>query len=204
MEIRQTFPEPWVDRWTTPSPFVSSLSALLRKDGVGLSDFSFNKDAANVGEVYLNVNIRSLNAAVRIGLDWIVFIAANPAWERAAEIVEIFERISEGMQETVDIVPAEQQSTLAFHVTSGDVDFRTTTSLLVNGDLVGEALFYGISLHRSDSVLIIEKSIKYDGAAFVRLQRTFAGSTSLSDVVLKLYDDELSALRLIGIPEVPQ
>jgi hypothetical protein len=33
---------------------VSTLSTLLREDGVTLADFSFNKEAANVSEVYLN------------------------------------------------------------------------------------------------------------------------------------------------------
>jgi len=204
MELRQTFPESWVHRWTTPNPFVSTLRALLHEDGVTLSDFSFSKDAANVGEVYLNVEIRRLQVAARIGLDWIVFIAANPVWERAPDIVEVFEKISERLQEAVGLLPAEQKLTLAFHVTGGDVDFQTTTSLLVNKDLVGEALFHGISLHRADSSLIIEKSVKYDGAVFVRLQRTFAGRASFPEILQKLFDDEIAALRLIGIPEVPQ
>jgi hypothetical protein len=137
-------------------------------------------------------------------MDRVIFIAANPVWERASEIVGVFEKVSERMQETVKLAPSEQQSILGFHVTSGDVDFRTTTSFLVNTDLLGKALFHGISLHRTDSALIIEKSIKYESAAFVRLQRTFAGSSPFSDIVRKLYEDELAALRLIGILEVPQ
>jgi hypothetical protein len=152
----------------------------------------------------LNVEIRRLQLAVRIGMDRVVFIAANPVWNRAPEIVGVFEKISERLQELLKLVPTEQRATLGFHVTSGDVDFRKTTSLLVNTDLLGKALFHGISLHRGDSVLIIEKSIKYESAAFVRLQRTFAGSSPFSDIVRKLYDDEIEALRLIGIPEVPQ
>jgi hypothetical protein len=105
LEHREVFSEPWVDRWIIPNPFIPVLFGLLRAIGVELTDFSFNKDATNVGETYLNISIRQLNAAVRIGLDTVTFIAANPDWGKAPQLVSIFDRISDNIRETLRTVP---------------------------------------------------------------------------------------------------
>jgi hypothetical protein len=52
-------------------------------------------------------------------------------------------------------------------------------------------------------VLVIDKSLRHAGAAFVRLQRTFAGDVPFAEVAARLYEDEVAALRLLGISEVP-
>jgi len=203
LEHREVFSEPWVDRWIIPNPFISVLFGLLRTVGVELTDFSFNKDATNVGETYLNISIRRLNAVVRIGLDTVTFIAANPDWGMAPQLVSVFDQISGSIRETLKIVPKWQETTLAFHVTPGTADFRASTSSLVNTSLLGEALFYGVSLHRADGALIIDKSLRHEGAAFVRLQRKLPGDARFSEVAARIYEDEVSALHLLGIAGVP-
>ena len=175
----------------------------LRAAGVELADYSFNKDAANVGETYLNISVRRLNAAVRIGLDAITFIAANPHWGMAPELLQVFAQVAETIREIVQVGPKSQESTLAFHVTSGIIDFQTNTASLVNRDLTGESLFCGVSLYRKDGALMIDKSLRHEDAAFVRLQRKFPGDTSFAEVASRLYEDEVFALRLLGIAGVP-
>jgi len=193
------FGESWVDKWIIPNPFVSTLFAALRTVDVELTDFSFNKDAANIGEIYLNISIRKLNAAVRIGLDSVTFIVSNPDWGMAPQLASVFEAVSERIREILQLVPKSQETILAFHVTPGSADFRTSSALLVNQDLVGDSLFCGISLHRSDGTLIIDKSLRYEGAAFVRLQRRFPGDATFADVSSRLYEDQVSALHLLGV-----
>ena len=196
------FADSWVDKWVIPNPFVSGLFAALRMANVELTDFSFNKDAANIGEIYLNISIRALNAAVRIGLDTVTFIVSNPDWSMAPQLSSVFEAVSERVRELLQLKPRSQETTLAFHVTPGTADFRASTALLVNQSLVGDSLFCGISLHRNDGNLIIDKSLRYEGAAFVRLQRKFPGDATFSDVSSRLYEDEVSALRLLGVTGV--
>jgi hypothetical protein len=201
-EHKQVFASPWLDQWVIPNPFISVLFETLRRDGVGLADFSFNKEPANFAETYLNVSIRKLNAAVRIGLDAVTYIAANPDWEMVPQLLEIFERVSERIRGVVGGHVESQEATLAFHVTPGPGDFQKSTASLLNPDIAGKALFSGISLHRSDGVLIIDKSLRYDRAAFVRLQCRFPAETQFSEVASRLHEDEISALRLLGVTGV--
>lgn len=95
-----------------------------------------------------------------------------------------------------------QEATLAFHVTPGTGDFGKSTASLVNAGVAAKALFSGISLHRSDGVLVIDKSLRYEGAAFVRLQCRFSAETTFSEVASRLYEDEVSTLRLLGVTGV--
>ena len=176
---------------------------MLREVGVELKDCSFNNSAANVGETYLNISIRKFNAAVRIGLDTVTFIAAHPYWAMTPQLVPVFDQLSDKIRRVVGSSPKFQEATIAFHITPGPVDFREITASFVNKEIAGDCLFHGISLHRTDGVLIIDKSLIHEGAAFIRLQRRFPGDTAFAEIAKRLYDDQVGALRLLGISEVP-
>ncbi|MGI9073512.1 MAG: hypothetical protein ACR2JB_19875 [Bryobacteraceae bacterium] len=199
LEHRQSFAAPWVDRWILPNPFISAIHGALKELGVELTDFSFNKDAISIGDTFLNIAIRRLNAAVRIGLDSVTFSAANPDWGTAPRLISSFEQVTHVVREIVRTNPAFQETTLALHVSSETVDLRTATASLVNKELLGESVFYGISLHRGTGTLMIDKSLRYDHAAFVRLQRRSLGEDSFAEIASKLYEDEVFAFRLLGL-----
>jgi hypothetical protein len=199
LEHRQSFTSPWIDRWTVPNPFVSALHQLLKELGVEMADFSFNKEASSLGDVFLNIALRKLDAAVKIGLDFVTFSAANPDWAEASRLISTFEQVARVVCGMVEATPASQQSTLALHVRSDTVDVAAATAALVRKDMVGEAAFYGVSLHRSAGTVIIDKSVKYERAAFVRLQRRFVGEDLFPYIAAKLYEDEVFAFRLLGL-----
>jgi hypothetical protein len=179
------------------------LSKSLRKLGANLGDFSFHNDNPTLADACLNVEIRRLRVAVRIGLDTMTFIAMHPAWEIAPELTAAFELVSSDLADVVGASPTSQQSTLSFHLTPGTSDFQNITAALVNKEVLGEAAFFGISLYRTDSTLLIDKSLRHAGAVFIRLQRIFAGDAAWPNILLRLYEDEMQALRLLGISEIP-
>jgi hypothetical protein len=143
--------------------------------------------------------MRKFNAAIRIGLDTVSFIAGNLDWAIAPQVVPVLEEVSETIRGITQTAPKFQEVTLAFHVAPGTADFRASTTALVNKDLLGEALFYGVSRHGSESSLMLDKSLKYEHAAFVRLFRTVSGNVTFPDLASLLYNDQVSALRLLGI-----
>jgi hypothetical protein len=151
----------------------------------------------------LKISIGRMNAAIRIGLDTVTFTAVNPYWEIAPQLVPAFDGVSDRIRAVVGSSPISQQATLAFHVTPGTLDFAKVTASFVNQAVVGESLFCGISLHRSDGALIIDKSLRHEGAAFVRLQRRFGGEVPFAEVASQLYQDEVAAFQLLGISEAP-
>lgn len=203
LEHRLLFEEPWVEKWVMPNPFVSVLAAVVREWGAGLADFTFNRDAANLGDTQLSIAIRQLDAEVRLGLDSATFVAANPYWQKADQLSLLFDRMSSHISKIAGCLPSLQETTLAFHVTPGSLDFASATGTFVNKAVVGACDFYGISLHQKDRSVVIDKSYRHDGAAFIRLRRTFTGSVTFAEVAAELFEDELAALRLLGIQEIP-
>ena len=63
---------------------------------------------------------------------------------------------------------------------------KAATANLVNVGLIGDAAFYGVSIHRNTGQLLIEKSLKYDHAAFLRIQHKFEGTQALSAVAAEI------------------
>jgi hypothetical protein len=81
----------------------------------------------------------------------------------------------------------------------GTIDLGERTAQLVTHELFAGATFYGLSVHYETKSLVIDKSLRYSGAAFIRLQRSFDGSTAFADIAPEVYEDEVSVLKLLGI-----
>jgi len=204
LEHRQLFPRSWVNQWVIPNPFISGLHEALSDYDVVLSDFAFAKDAANVGDTALNLLIRKLNAGIKIGLDSISFTVANPNWADATGLSTALERTAEVVHRIVGDSPRSQETTLAFHVVAGSTDLTAATAELVNTALFGQADFYGVSINRHTGQLLIEKSVKYENAAFVRVQHRFSGGEAFSVIADKMYGEQLFSLQLLKLIEPEQ
>jgi len=139
-EHKLLYTEPWVDRWGSPNPFLVSLTKCLKHLGVGLSDFSFHNDTPTIADACLNIEIRRLHSAVRIGLDSISLIAMNPAWEFSPEVISAFGLVCDGASGVIGVSPASQESTLSFHITPGGSDFRSATNSLIAKTIANDAV----------------------------------------------------------------
>ncbi len=199
LEHRQNYATPWIDRWAIPNPFIHVLYPTLHHFGVALSDIGFNKDATNIDEAYLNITVRRLNAAIRVGLESVTYLALNADWNTAPDLVEIYDTVSAKIQDFLQQSPESQIFTLALHVFPGEVNFKEKTAQLVHVDLIGDAGFYGISAYREDGYTMIDKSLRHEGAAFIRLQRRFSGNVKFAEMAPIIYQEEMKALGFIGI-----
>lgn len=199
LEHRQSFDRPWVNQWVLPNPFISALHSALREYGAGLSDFSFARDATSIGDTALNVSIRNLNAAVKVGLDSVVFTAANPDWGDASHLLGVFERVAQIIHQIVGAEPSSQDTTLALHLVADSADLTAASANLVNTSLLGEATFYGVSINRLSGALLIEKSLKYDNAVFLRIHHKFSGGEPFATVAVTMYKEEVFSLGLLGL-----
>lgn len=198
IEHRQLFAAPWIAQWAPPNPFISIIHEALRDYGVGLADFSFAKDITNIAETSLNVIIRGINASITLGLDSLVFSAANPDWSDASRFSNIFERVAKAVARTAGTVPFSQETTLALHVVDESADLKALSAKLVNTSILGDATFYGISIFRETGPLLIEKSLKYDNGVFFRIQHKFGGTEAFAAIAAALYREEVYSLGLLG------
>ncbi len=204
LEHRQSFDRPWVNQWILPNPFISALHDALREYGVGLSDFSFSKEATSIGDTALNVSVRNINAAIKVGLDSIVFTAANPDWSDASRLLVVFERVTQIIHQIVGAAPSAQDTAFALHLVAESTDLSAASANLVNTSLLGEANFYGVSVNRATGALLIEKSLKYDNAVFLRIQHKFSGAEPFATIAATMYKEEAFSLGLLGLIDLDE
>lgn len=199
LELRVIFHTHWIDKWVAPNPFISILLPALKDVGVSLDDFSFKPDPRNIADNGLVVNISQLQCVITVGLDRITFRLANPDWDMAEKLAAVFQNTLNACQGYVALPIQSQDYVLGFHVTPGSMDFKEKSAALFNTARIGEADFYGVSITRETSTLVIEKSLKYEGGAFFRLTRKFEGAISFEEIAVSIYSDEVGALQLLDI-----
>ena len=204
-ELRQLHSTNWIELWgKTPNPFLTAILPATESLGVDLADISFNANPASLGEIAFNVLLKKLRAALKLTLSNVTFLAENPDWEDAPKFLEVFQDLAARIQAVAGQLPNSQECSLAFHIAPGPHDFGRATKSFVREDVIAPGDFYGLTRHRADCAMTIDKSMKYANGAFVRLQRTFAGDVPFTQIAIALFEDEKEALKLLGINEVPQ
>jgi hypothetical protein len=203
-EHRQMFGSNWVELWSkSPNPFLTAVLPITEGVGVELADISFNSNSSHLGEIAMNILFRKRRAALRLSLESATFMADNPNWEEASQLVELFEELSGKIRLVAERVPKSQECSLTFHLAPGPYDFGKVTRQLVREEILGAGDFYGVTRHRADSAITVDKSAKCPGGIFVRLQRNFPGEAQFPHIAMALLEDEKEALHLLGIYEIP-
>ena len=198
-EYKADFHAPMFDAWGVPNLLASSLFPQLRRWGITLADITWSKEPRNYKEIQLTITVLRMNASVHLGVDSATFTALDPDWSRASALVELFETAMASVRNVTGAQIASQEAALTFHVVPGQENLSVLTARLVNVDVLGTARMYGIALYREDSSLVMDKSLRYDGAVFIRLNRAFSGSASFSEIAAVLYKDEVKALEFFGL-----
>jgi hypothetical protein len=196
------FANHWVDKWTIPNPFVSPFYDGLQKWNVTLADFAFAADTKNASETALIISVSKLRSTIVVGLNKLIFRTANPDWDMAPNLVELFDTSLSILQSTIEVPIKGQECTIVFHVTPGDLDLATKTAALVSKDRIVEAEFYGVSAYSELTSMAMERSLKYQRGLFFRLTRKFDSSSRFADIALALYHDEVAALSMLDIKDL--
>lgn len=200
-QYRAELKNPLLEAWTVPNKIITALMPLLKKWDVGLGDVSWAQ-ANNLRDLQVTFGVPKLRSGIKVGLDSLTFDAANPDWLDAPKLLEFFQAVTDTLRDATSYEVVKQEAALAMHVKSGKRSSKDTMQDLVCSDRLGPADSYGVSMYRSDSSCVIDKSLRYEGAFFIRLQRTFEASVTFPELALGLYNDEIAALSLLGLTEL--
>jgi hypothetical protein len=190
---------PMFAAWTLPNALVAALFPILKAWDVEPGDISWNKESASFQDLQVTFNVSRLRAIIKVGIESIVCIGVNPDWSEAPALVDLFQVAIGAVCKTGHTEIASHEDALAMHVTPGDKNFREIMAKLVSQNLLGSAQMYGASVYREDSSLVLDKSVRYKDALFVRLHRTLPIGIDFMQVAKILFDDEVRTLRLLGL-----
>ncbi len=150
----------------------------------------------------MNVLFRNLRAALKLNLSSVTFIAENQNWEEVPRLVQLFDELADQIQGVAGAAPKSQECCLRFQITPGLSNLGLATKRLIRQELVGDAEFFGVTRHRADSTITIDKSVAHPGGLFVNIQRTFNISAPISEIALAIFQDEKEVLAMLGMNEL--
>lgn len=201
-EYRASVLPPMFAAWTLPNALVEALYPVLKQWQVGLGDISWNKETTSFQDLQLTINVTKLRALLKIGLESVSCVALNPDWSEAVVLVGMFQTALGTIFKAAKTEISSHEDVLSMHITPGPKSFKSTLSTFVNEKVLGAAQMFGVSVYHEDSSIVLDKSVKYDEALFVRIYRKLPLGLDFMGAAKYLYDDEVRVLKLIGMDEL--
>ena len=200
-ELNVEFQEPMLEAWNKhPYGIVEALYQALKAWGVTLENAMWEKDPKTIRDARVAFEIPRASSIIRAGLETLSFTAFNQDWESAPQILPLFGAVTAKVVNFGSVAVSDFRTILALHVIPGPRPFVESMRNLVNAKALGQAQMYGFSIYNQDSTIMLDKSVKYPGGVFVRLDRNFPGTTLFKEIVAALHQDQVKALGFLGIP----
>jgi hypothetical protein len=201
-ELTIAFQEPMLKAWIErPYGIVETLYQALKPWGVTLGNAIWEKDPKTIRDARVAFEIPKASTIVRAGLETLSFTVFNPDWESAPQVLSLFETVTAKVVSFGPVTLSDLRAIIALHVMPGSRPFVETLRTLVDVKALGPADMYGFSIYNRDSSMVLDKSVKYNGGVFVRLERSFPGTTTFKAILAALYADQGKAFGFLGIPE---
>lgn len=200
-ESRFEFTHPIIESWNNQIGTVGAILPALKSFGVSLADVTWEKDPKTFKDIAVYFNVLKLNAGLKIGLDWAVCTAANPDWADAPVLLSIFEQGMSALKKHLKVGVLTVDCSLAFHVQCKAADLFAKVSGFVRPELLGTGSSYGVSLYADNFNYVIDKSVRFDKALFIRIFRRFQGDISFEELAAALLKDETDILNKLDLTE---
>lgn len=200
-ESRFEFAKPILENWNSPVSIVGKLLPSISPLGVGLGNVTWEKDPKTFQDISISFNFAKVNAALRIGLDSAICSAINPDWGDAPALLNVFGIGISALKENLKLSIVNVDSSLAFHVQCEEIEVLAKVANFVKPDILGAADCYGVSVYTDNFNFVIDRSLRYPKALFVRIFRKFKGDVLLEELAAKLLQDETDILDKLDLTE---
>ncbi len=202
-EYRANFKQPLTGLWFggKQGEIIEALLAALSPWHVGLENVTWNQAAKNAGEIQLTFGVPSLFATIQVGLAGLTMAAFNPDWQRAPQLVSLFQAGLDGLRVGIGREPQSHQTTLGLHVKPSRQPSRDALTRFVNTKTLDseDAAMFGVSVYYGDHSFVIDGSAVFPGSIFIKLIRNFVPEKRVEEMAKTLYADEEMVLRKLGL-----
>jgi hypothetical protein len=197
------FRAPLFDWWQNPNQVVDALYETLKGWNVNLGNAFWEKDPKTIRDAQLGFGVEKLATTIKVGFETATFSSINPDWETVDQLISLFDVVMNTIKNKGKADLARQEAALAMHVRPGAVSLKGAMAALVATDKLGVGQMYGVSVYGDDSDLLLDKSVRYPNAVFIRTTRRFPPNVGFADVAEAIYKDEMKALGFFGLHEKP-
>ncbi|MFV1980023.1 MAG: hypothetical protein ACC655_02625 [Rhodothermia bacterium] len=202
LEYGSVYDEPALEKWDA-GKLSQALLRSLGQWGVSLEDISVSQSAANAAEVHTRIELFSRKVVLEVGIGQLRFSADDPDWGNAETLVEVVEKTLSGVRSVLGVSIDRHWATLAFHFSVQGREPGELTKAFLNpvSELLDEpgVRSFGVSVYREDGHFVLDTSVMYPNALFMRILREFPGDVSFRKVGETIYEEEARYLRMLGL-----
>ena len=206
LEYTQLFEKPIIEGLSNPISVIAPILSALGPWGFTSDGIEAKTRSEKLSE-YAFVFHRTVPANPRLsltlGLNKVVIVAENPDWAGAESLIAGMRAGLEAILGKTGASPKSQQITLAMHVQIKDKLRQDVTTPLLSQTafrlLDGDVQFPGIILLRDKASLVIDASLAYANALFVRIVREHRSDAPLEELAVILHKDEEQVFEVLGL-----
>ncbi len=202
-EYRAIHQEPIFDLQGFSSEVLRSVFGAFRSFNVSLENVSYKQNPLNFGEVGTTFVLFGGKLAFTVGLGSTVMAVHNPNWSELGLITSVAKAGMAAVLSGGSVRLERQRATLGIHLKPASGSMKDLVSTLAQPtvtDFIGsDVRGYGISVYREDSVWVVDASVSYPDALFVRIDRILAPNVPFEEIASKLMNDELRLLELLRL-----
>lgn len=208
-EYTAKFEDPVLRTWKKCNEMIASVLVALKPWGFALDGVEAKWQSQKLHEhtvVFRRTNPPDLPNQARsfsVGLGAISVSAANIDWTEAGDFISAMSKAMSAVSESLEPKISSQHVVLSMHVQmKGRAVKDATVSLLsedamrlVDGELKGAA----VVLTRDKSSVVVDTSLAYANALFVRISREHSGAVTLTAIAEALRKDEENLFEVLDL-----
>ncbi|MBI2816213.1 MAG: hypothetical protein HYX72_04675 [Acidobacteria bacterium] len=206
LEYTATFEKPIIEAAAVPAVLVSAVLDALERWGYTYEGVELKTQTEKLTD-YSIVFRRSKPATppqnLVLSLDRLVLTAENPEWTEAADIAAEIAAALDAIRNAGRTDIQSQQVTIGMHIQVGAGARKDVTTPLLSPLafelLDGDVKFPGIILIREKSTIVIDASVAFANALFVRISRQHAPELPPERLAEVLRNDEEQLFKILNL-----
>ena len=201
-EYSATYVDPAFENWDFQK-IAPALFRGLSSWGVKLKDIRVNEPSTGAADQNVKVELFNGNVIVEVGIGKTRLMATNPNWKHRETLHGVGEEVLEIVHTVLKAELERQIATIGFHFAISGKSSREVTEMFLNPnqELINEpgARSFGVSVYRDDGDVVLDTSMMYEDALFMKITRSFAGDSSLQEIEETMYGEEMRYLGMLGL-----
>ncbi len=202
MEYTATFKKPIIEAWSPPGPMVAAILEALEPWGFKLDGVEATTPT-KLSDYAISFKRLRPSVTLTVGVGKVVVLAENLDWKEAEDFIATMSAGLNALMQTAKPQIQSQRLGLAMHVQLKARTPQEITAPLINPMalelLEGTVKFQGLILQGESSSIIIDASLAYNNALFVRIFRDHSPETTLHSVADALLNDEKRLFGVLGL-----
>jgi hypothetical protein len=203
VEYTAVFKTPAVKAWAVPANLIDSVLTAITPYGFNLEGVESKTRTEKLSDCSLSFKRTPPGITINLGIGKMFVTAENLDWNDAEKFMETMNTALSAALDASDAELKLQQLALVLHIQIKNKSRKDVTDPLFSPVaarlLDGDVQFQGMVLNREKSFVLIDASVVYNNALFIRLFREHPAERTLKEMSEVLYKDEVQLFEVLGL-----